>query len=176
MRHDLDIVDTLTGLDLARLLMDRSATQGETSYPFQSRSFPLSPLLSSIVLILHSWTTALLLVEEGIVFQSSVFPFSLFSLFRARPRFIFAWHSRLRNRCPQRPCQHHSFSISYLPLCPSRVYYDRYRLYIYCTCMLMRRVALLFPPNPRSHYPRLDSSLPPLCLILSPLPHHPTSN
>ncbi|KAF8483221.1 hypothetical protein F5888DRAFT_547973 [Russula emetica] len=45
----------------------------------------------------------------------SLFLFSLFSLLCAFS-FHLARHLRSRNCCPQRPCQHHSFSISYLPL------------------------------------------------------------
>jgi hypothetical protein len=50
-----------------------------------------------------------------------------------------------------------------------------HQLYIYCVCTLMGRVALLFPYH-SPYYAPLNSSLPPLCLILTLLPNRPTSN
>ena len=47
---------------------------------------------------------------------------------------------------------------------------------ICCARTFVRRVTLLFPHQPRSYYPPLNSSLSPLCLIITLLPHRPTSN
>jgi hypothetical protein len=83
-----------------------------------------------------------------------------------------SWTSRaaaLNETCP-------AFGVSWSPISTASARLSWRLSVICCACASVRRVALFLTHHPRSYYPPLNSSLPPLCLIITLLLHRPSSN